>query len=551
MRRSGGLRLGVAVRLSLPFALCLIVVLAIAAPPAQAAFPGANGKIAFSRITGYNPETGGQTADVFTIKPDGTAETKLTNSPADWDAAGLPSWSADGSKIAFETSTADPYDPDTVYDDIAHMNADGSGQTVLGRAGFDSDPSWSPDGAKIAFNRNFDVATMNADGTGMTVLTSSSVSDSNRCPAWSPDGTRIAFCTNRDSNQFGQNLEIYSMNTDGTNQTNLTMTPCADQSCRAQDLFPAWSPDGTRIAFESYRDVGGSNEIYVMNADGTGQTRLTFNPANDGFPAWSPDGKKIAFQSSRDDPNPATCSVCKFQIYVMNADGSDPVRVTNDSSSDQGPDWQPLPTASYPHPQTASPLRVSLVPAFRQCGTGGNPSNAKHSPPLATDSCNPPRPGSVLAAVGVSSQSSAQMSVTPGDSNPINGNQANVPITASLTDIQSTAGGDYNPNASGADLTAVTRLRFTDKANGYGGLPATATEYDFRVPIDCSSTSNPSIGSSCTANTTANVVVPGLIQEQRQTVVQAFRVRIDDSGANGIRGDSDDRIFMTQGVFTH
>src|SRR5438552_385460 len=92
-------------------------------------------------------------------------------------------------------------------------------------------------------------------------------------------------------------------------------------------------------------------------------------------------------------------------------------------------------------------------------------------------------------------------------------------------------------------------LRFTDKANGYGSLPATATEYDFKVPIDCSSTPDPSVGSTCSANTTANVLVPGLIQEQRQTVVQAFRVRVDDSGANGVRGDSDDRIFMTQGVF--
>jgi hypothetical protein len=213
------------------------------------------------------------------------------------------------------------------------------------------------------------------------------------------------------------------------------------------------------------------------------------------------------------------------------------------------PDWQPLPTASYSHPQSASQLSVSLVPAFRQCGTAANPSNAKHSPPLATNSCNPPSPGSVLAAVGTISQSSAQMTVVPGDTDPTNGNQANISITASLTDIQAVAGGDYNPNASGADLTAVTRLRTTDKANGYGGLPATATEYDFKVPIDCSSTPNPSVGSTCTANTTANALIPGLIQEQRQTVVQAFRVRIDDSGANGIRGDSDDRIFETQGAF--
>src|SRR5207247_6756715 len=111
------------------------------------------------------------------------------------------------------------------------------------------------------------------------------------------------------------------------------------------------------------------------------------------------------------------------------------------------------------------------------------------------------------------------------------------------------AGGAYNPDPPGPDLTAVTRLRFTDKANGYDGLPATATEYDFRVPIDCSSTPDPSVGSTCSANTTANALMPGLVQEQRQTIVQAFRVRIDDAGANGVRGDSDDRIFATQGAF--
>ena len=95
----------------------------------------------------------------------------------------------------------------------------------------------------------------------------------------------------------------------------------------------------------------------------------------------------------------------------------------------------------------------------------------------------------------------------------------------------------------------MTRLRITDKANGYGGLSATATEYDFKVPIDCSPTSDPSVGSSCSANTTANALLSGLIRENRKTIVQAFRVRVDDSGANGVRGDSDDRIFATQGVF--
>src|SRR5439155_26699725 len=134
-----------------------------------------------------------------------------------------------------------------------------------------------------------------------------------------------------------------------------------------------------------------------------------------------------------------------FEVWVMDAACCGGFVYLTQGSS---PDWQPLPTTSYPHPQSASQLQVSLVPAFRQCGTGGNPSNAKHSPPLATDSCNPPRPGSVLATVGATSQNSAQMTVVPGDTDPTNGNQANVSLTATLTDIQAVGGGDYNPNSS-------------------------------------------------------------------------------------------------------
>ena len=140
------------------------------------------------------------------------------------------------------------------------------------------------------------------------------------------------------------------------------------------------------------------------------------------------------------------------------------------------------------------------------------------------------------------------MTVVPGDSDPTNGNQANVAITANLTDIQSTAGGDYNPNPSGADLTMVTRLRFTDKANGFGGLSATATEYDFKVPIDCSATPDPITGSICTANTTANALVPGAVIPGKAQVVQLGQTRIKDSGPNGVRGDGDDQIFAVQGI---
>jgi Tol biopolymer transport system component len=523
MSETAGSRLGRAARLSL---FALVASLALAPPTAHAAFPGANGKIAFSN---------GASA-IATVNPDGTGQVQLTTPPCgqppnfECYGDGGPVWSPNGQRIAFARLFFDE-GAETQGSDIYVMNADGSGVTNVTNSEdfFNSDPTWSPDGTTLAFRRGpglSDIHTIKVDGTGLSQLTHINTAVD---PSWSPNGQKVAFSSNGPTGGT-TNYDIYVVNADGTGTTDVSNDPEPSD-------HPSWSPDGRKIAF---RKLGACPpecwSVWTMDSNGANQIRLTsVASTQDTYPAWSPDGRRITFSAYRSGTG----------LYVIDANGSNEARIT----SGGGPDWQPLPTSSYSHPQTASALNVSLVPAFKQCGTGGNPSNSKHAPPLATNSCNPPQPGSVLAAVGTTSQSSAQMTVTPGDSDPTNGNQANVSITASLTDIQSTAGGDYNPNASGADLTAVTRLRFTDKANGYGGLPATATEYDFKIPIDCSSTPNPSVGSSCSANTTANALIPGLIQEQRLTIVQAFRVREDDSGANGIRGDSDDRIFATQGIF--
>ena len=165
---------------------------------------------------------------------------------------------------------------------------------------------------------------MNAGGSGQIRLTDNSAGDAE--PSWSPDGRRIAFQSNRD-----ENAEIYVMNADGSRQTRLTNEA-------ANDRFPSWSPDGQRIAFYSYRDENW--EIYVMNADGSGQTRLTDNPARDIRPSWSPDGRHIAFSSDRDDPDPDDNDRI-MSIYVMNVDGSDETRLTDNSATDHASDWSP------------------------------------------------------------------------------------------------------------------------------------------------------------------------------------------------------------------
>jgi hypothetical protein len=160
----------------------------------------------------------------------------------------------------------------------------------------------------------------------------------------------------------------------------------------------------------------------------------------------------------------------------------------------------------------------------------------------------PPTPGSSVARVGASSTGTASFTVVPGDSDPTNGDQADVTLSTSLSDVKTPAGADYMPNPSGPDLTEITRLRLTDRGN-YGGASGTATEYDFRVPLECVATGNPSLGSTCSTSTSVDSLLPGFVTERRQAVVQAFRVRLDDAGANGTTGDSDDRIFATQGVY--
>ena len=139
---------------------------------------------------------------------------------------------------------------------------------------------------------------------------------------------KIAFQSDRDGND-----EIYVMSADGSNQTRLTNNPASDTS-------PTWSPDGTRIAFVSNRD--GDPNIYVMNADGTGVTKLTSDPGVDENPTYSPDGSKIAFDSDR---------AGQPQIFVMNTNGTSQTNLSNNGSSEIDPSSRP---AALPSPSSAA-----------------------------------------------------------------------------------------------------------------------------------------------------------------------------------------------------
>jgi glucose/arabinose dehydrogenase len=209
----------------------------------------------------------------------------------------------------------------------------------------------------------------------------------------------------------------------------------------------------------------------------------------------------------------------------------------------------------YRRPASASPLRTSLVPVFTQCGTPANPANAGHAAPLSAPSCSPPAPTSNVARVGASAVASASFTVLP-DNPTTTPDESDVSLVANLTDVQSLASGDYNPNPSGADLTEVAKLRLTDTASctaapcaGAYDKPATTTDVDFSIPIDCAGTADPAVGATCAVSTTADTLMPGFAKQGRRAVLQVFRVRVSDSGANGIRSDSDDRLFAQEGLF--
>ena len=377
---------------------------------------------------------------------------------------------------------------------------------------------------------------MDASGEsgGVTPLTSSWESDEH-LPRWSPDGSKIAFIRQLYSDSSDPPLycdvvpcptDLFVMNADGTGAQTI-----GDGGIDDFD----WAPDGSKIVYSQ------AGELWTIRPDGTQNMQLTSTasgPASsEAHPVWSPDGTKIAFQSGS-------------HLFVMNADGTGVSELVDTSNTLTVPDWQPLPVntpSTYVRPKSATPIRVSLVPAFNACSA----PNREHGPPLAFGSCSPPQPGSPRLSLGIGDGNPAlarssgfvRLRVMTGAPGPPN--DPDVKVRMGLTNVMHTADRSEYTGELRGELT----VRRTDREPGAIG----ATSFDFPVgfTMPCAATPASSAdASNCSTTTTVNALAPGAIRDGDRTIWALDRMRVYDGGPDE-DGDTafDNSLLATQGVF--
>jgi Tol biopolymer transport system component/photosystem II stability/assembly factor-like uncharacterized protein len=273
--------------------------------------------------------------DIYVMNADGTGEQNIFNVGSQCSGGDGLAWSPDGAKLAFTDCGTN------FRSDLYVVNANGTGvQRLTNTPLEDVFPSWSPDGTRLTFTyaecsgADFfppEVFAINAAGTIRSRLTNNLVLDG--ISDWSPGGSTIAFSRGTTGDcSTTEDAEVYVVDANGGNQTKLT-------NSIPRGLAPSYSPDGFKIAYLRESSDPNSNvfsvAVYVMNADGTGQTKISPDlDLTESRPAWSPDGSKIAFSGR------LLGLIDPVQMFVINADGTGLTQITSGTSSRDSIAWQ-------------------------------------------------------------------------------------------------------------------------------------------------------------------------------------------------------------------
>jgi len=265
----------------------------------------------------YASENDSGDSQIYTLNLENSNRTKLISEEGSWTK---PIWNQSGTKLICTreiNGSVDifSYEPRKTKNRFSKLSKISNAH-----------PSLSPDNKKIVFHSNRfgenDIFIMNSDGSGLERLTDSPGND--RTPYWSPDGSKICFVSTR-----GWNYDVFVMNSDGSNQKNLTM------KSDSKEVHPYWSEDGEKIIFNSSRE-NDTYGIYTINFDGSGLNRIEENGGGDNTHAkYSPDGQKIVFRKLIEKEN------WNSEIFLMDRDGKNEMRLTNSILFSESPTWSP------------------------------------------------------------------------------------------------------------------------------------------------------------------------------------------------------------------
>ena len=470
------------------------------------------------------------------------------NDDFDYDAF-FAGTSADGTKAWITTDEALTFDDADTVDDVYERSGAALTRMSSGPAGGNGSfgaffDFASGDGSRVFIDTTESLVAADTDGAydiyeisgGQTALVSVGPSGGNGAffaafRGATPGGSHVFFETNESLTAADTvaNQDVYVPSGGGTT---LVSTGPLGGNADVPASFQGSSVDGARVFF------GTAEALVATDADQmpdtyerfTGATTL-ISTALAAVPAelsatyvgTSTDGTRVMFETAQ--PLAATDTDSVQDVYAAAVN------------------------SSYPRPRGATPFRVPLVPAFQPCTA----SNSSHGAPLAFPSCRPPTQASGFLTVG-SPDANATGANSSGSVtfNAVVGNaatptdEADMKILVSITDVRRESDlGDYT-----GQLQLLPTLRITDRLSGSVPVdPATVTDLGYPVIVPCTATTATTIGSTCSVSTTADAVTPGLMIENKRTIVAMGQVRVFDGGADGLAATAGNTLFATEGVF--